>query len=147
MIATVPTLDLIEFHVEHLLGMELQPAQQYMAPWVEGDDIRSLEGPWSFTAAWDGDVVACGGLSPVWASRAVGWAYLSPAAGAVMRPLTRGVRFLLDACPWERVEITVDLHFTAGHRWARLLGFEQEAGCLRKAGIAGQDVSLYARVR
>jgi hypothetical protein len=147
MMTTTPALDFVEFHPEHLLSMEIQPAQRYMAPWVTEEGAAGLVGPWAFTCHLSGVPVACGGLSPVWASRAVAWAYLSPAVGPVMHSFTRGVRFLLESCPWERVEATVDLHFIAGHRWARLLGFEQEAACLRKAGIVGQDVSLYARIR
>lgn len=139
-------INLVPFHVEHLRSLDLQPAQAYMRAFMEEAALKTLEGAWSYTANLEGKPVACGGLAHVCGVRAVAWSYLSEEAGVALLELTRLVRHALEQCPYQRVEITVDVEFAAGHRWARMLGFELEAN-LRKARIDGGDCALYARVR
>jgi ABC-type branched-subunit amino acid transport system substrate-binding protein len=78
---------------------------------------------------------------------AQGKIYLSPNAGPHMVRITKAVRRFLQACPYRRVEMTVDLDFEAGHRWANMLGFRLEAGRMLAYRPDGGTCSLYARVR
>jgi hypothetical protein len=43
------------------------------------------------------------------------------------------------------VELTVLKHFAAGHRWAKMLGFEIEAPLMRGYNPDGTDSVGYAR--
>ena len=136
---------LVPFEPSDLLGLQLQSAQvefgssispEYAQAMASGGPSWSLLGP-------SGVVLACGGLFMQWEGRASAWAFLSPATP--MRLATRCAREMLDSCGIRRVECWVDVDFQAGHRWARLLGFNLEG---RMAGFSpeGRDMDLYSRV-
>lgn len=86
---------------------------------------------WAMLAG--GLVVAAGGLVPQWPGRAVAWMLF----GEAVRPRHRVAAFhfaraWMDAVQSEakelrRIDCTVPLDFAAGHRYARRLGFKEEA--------------------
>jgi hypothetical protein len=137
------------FRPEHLDRLQLQPAQAYFEQQFSQPGYASMlsNGP-AFTAL-DGDVVlGCGGAAELWGDRACVWSLLSDRAGPHMMAITRAVRGFILQLPYRRIEALVDREFEAGHRWARLLGFECETpGGMRRFTPDGRDVSLYARVR
>ena len=48
---------------------------------------------------------------------------------------------------FQRIEASVDVDFTAGHRWLRSLGFKCEAAMMQAFDPMGRTHSLYALVR
>lgn len=131
---------------EHLERLDLQPAQRAHASNF-AEHALGLDTLPAMTI-FDGDEpVACVGAFEIWPGRAIVWSYLSATAGRRMLPLTRAVRALLDHYGCRRMECEVATEFAAGHRWARLLGFEVEAERLRKYFPHGGDCTLYARIR
>jgi len=71
--------------------------------------------------------VACiAGVQSQWDGRAVAWCILADIAGDHMVAMTRTVRRYLDGLDYARVEMYVDASFSAGCRWAKLLGFKNE---------------------
>lgn len=138
---------IVPMTVEHLGQLELQPSQAWFTP-IASDPAyaRMLLAGGPAYALVDGDeVLACAGLSVQWEGRAVGWALVSGNAGRRMVELHKAVRRALELHPFRRVETTVYAGFDAGHRWARMLGFERE-GCMRAFAPGGEDCDLYARV-
>lgn len=135
----------VPMHPADLLGMDLQPAQRDFAPSITPEYAASMQqgGACWVIRAPSGAAVACGGLFHLWQGRAVAWAFLSPSAP--MLEATRFAQKMLGESGIRRVECWVDVDFQAGHRWARMLGFNLEG---RMAGFSpeGHDMDLYSRV-
>lgn len=100
----------------------------------------------AYTGFVDGLPVAAAGIANLWPGRAEAWAVMTPATRHHMTAITRAVRAFLDLAEVRRIDCAVKADFEAGHRWARLLGFEQE-GVMRAYGPDGCDYARYARVR
>lgn len=135
------------FRAEHVAEMTVQPAQR--ADWaaVTPDMLRAFEQTDAWTVRAGGEVVLVGGLVEVWPGRATLWSYVGAGAGPYMTRLTRGVRRLMDASNYTRIEVYVDANFEGAHRWARLLGFACESIILRAFFPDGRDGVIYGRVR
>lgn len=135
------------FTVDHLRRLDLQDAQQYLAPHVNWDDMKYLCGDGAFAMVDGDEVVACYGLLPVTAQRAVTWAFLGNAAGKHMLRLTRSAKAVMACSPFPRIEALVDVEFEAAHRWVRLLGFQLETPRKRAYRVDGGDSAEYVLVR
>jgi hypothetical protein len=98
----------------------------------------------SWTGVVDGRPVACAGFMPQWPGRTIAWAYLNANSGPHMLFVTRAVRKALDKVKG-RIEFAVRRDFDAGHRWARLLGFDVETYVMKAYGPDGEDVTSYVR--
>lgn len=99
-------------------------------------------------SAWDGTrCVAAAGFIPLYPHRATAWALMGASAGKYMREITRHVRRALDEQPYKRVEMLVDYKFDAGHRWAKMLGFQVEAERMIASGFFGNDETMYVRIK
>ena len=127
--------------------MSFQTAQSYMGDYIENMDLAPLA---DHGLVWTGEhgenVVAMGGLVPIWKGRAHAWMLISPEAGKHMMTIHRAVKKQLVRSPFTRVEATVDVGFKEGNRWMKMLGFELE-GYLRAYRPDGADMLLFARVR
>jgi hypothetical protein len=139
-------MSLVPFDPRHLLSMapRLQTAQAGF-PGLSaeyGAGLRSGGPCWTIANSY-GEPMACGGLFQQWDGRSIAWAFL--AVGAPMVEVSRVALTVLESCGLRRVECWVDVDFKAGHRWARLLGFERE-GLMRSFSPDGRDHILYARV-
>lgn len=91
--------------------------------------------------------VGAGGIAPIFKHRAVAWTYLGADSGPYMHQITRKAREMFALYPADRIEMLVDYTHDAGHRWAKLLGFEVETARMRKSGIYGNDETMYVRIR
>lgn len=139
---------ILPFKAEHLLGMQLQRAQDGSKPFITEEYAKMLEGQFAFTAVTeDEEVVAVGGVTELWANRALAWTFIDSRAGKHFVALHKIVRDLLDIVPYRRVEAETSCDFEPGHRWLRMLGFEMEAPRMRAFQVDGGDSSLYARVK
>lgn len=102
--------------------------------------------PHYYTIFVDDEVHVCGGVTLYWNGRGEAWAVLNPnRKHNHLLAVNKLVREFLDACPVQRIEASVDVEFTPGHRWVKFLGFELEAKRLRKFLPDGKDAALYAR--
>jgi len=138
----------VPFEPHHIEMLSLQPAQAYLRAMVTREHAEFAATQPSFTGLLaGGDVVGCAGILPAWQGRAMAWSWVGAAAGRHMVSITRAVHRFLDAQPHRRVEMTVDVDFDAGHRWAEILGFQLEAVRMKAYRPDGGDCSLYARVR
>ena len=135
------------FRPEHLLALKLQPAQEYLRSLYDPSNLDWVAAHPSFSGVVDGEIIGCGGILPLWDNRASAWMWLGAQARRHMLSTTRAVLRFLEVQPYRRVEISVDREFGEAHRWARMLGFQLEAGRMRAYRPDGGDCSLYARVR
>lgn len=95
----------------------------------------------------DDEVIAVAGVTEAWEGRGIAWSLLSESAGRHMVSLTRAVRRYLDGLKYRRLEMYVDAQFSAGCRWAGLLGFERETPKpMRSFTPNGNAAYLYGRI-
>lgn len=133
---------------DHILAVQLQPAQSYAHALVGPDNARDLAAAkgvaWS---ALDGqEVIACAGILEMHPERGMAWALLSDQALRQFKTIHRIVSQVIAASPWRRVEMTVDCRHSAAIAWAERLGFQRE-GQMRAYTPDGRDCFLYARVK
>jgi len=112
---------------------------------VDNDTVRAMEqAPNLITLMDDGMPVAAGGTMELWPNRHIAWALLPLTTSPVMLAVTREAQRRVAAVKG-RVEMTVLRSFDAGHRWAKMLGFEVETPVLRAYGPGGEDFTGYVR--
>lgn len=139
-------LEVVAFEPEHHTALEADAAPVGGATGlVTYPMLRLMASNPSLTLLADGRPVACGGVLQQWPGRYSGWAFLNPSSARHMVAVTRGTRNLLDALVG-RIEMTVRVDFHAGHRWAKMLGFEIETPLLRAFGPEGEDHVGYVRL-
>jgi hypothetical protein len=139
---------IIPFEASHLENLLLQPSQAMLQPMLKergyGDGLEKA-GP-SYSGVVGDQVLACMGLLPQWQERAIAWGLIAAEAGPYFKTITRAVFRTMELHPFRRIEASVKTDFEAGHRWARLLGFQRE-GTMRAYTTDGDDYDLYARIR
>jgi hypothetical protein len=141
-------IEVTPFKARDLDDLAIQSAQEDMFRHMSAEQMRAFESLESWTTRIDDRVLLIGGLVPLWEGRAMLWSYVSKEAGAHFLLLTKGVRRFIDASTYKRIEMYVDMEFTQGHRWAKVLGFTNETPDGMKAFFPnGHDAALYARAR
>lgn len=135
------------FKPEHAERIQLQPAQAGTLQWMTADILERVARYPAQTALRGGRPIACFGAVEIQAERAEIWALLAFDSGRDFIKLYRGAQRFFALLPHRRLEMTVDCDFAAGHRLARLLGFECEAERMRAVHPGGGDMALYARIR
>lgn len=132
------------------VDIELMDIQAKQSPGVkflteeQAEQLAELDS-WTGWIGWE--PIICAGTVPIWLGRYAAWAYLSRRAQRHMPAIHRAVKRYLDEFDGRRLEIAVACDFAAGHRWARMLGFEMEAERMRAYSPLGEDHALYVRVR
>lgn len=96
-----------------------------------------------------GNIGVIAGMQTPWNGVAEFWAITTPFLGLHPVGYTRTLRRLLDVqvkkLKLHRVSMTVRGDYAAGHRWAKALGFTDEA-TLREYGPDKSDYVLYRRL-
>lgn len=110
-----------------------------------GADL-ALAGP-AFSVLDGESVIACIGVAEHSQYRAEAWALLSSEVGPHLRFITRAVIGWLQQTSYSRVDTLVSAEFKQGHRWARLLGFEQEGPVRPFIFPNGTDGVTYVRFK
>ena len=143
----MPSIRLVPFAPGHAQLIRLQPEQwQEVGPSVaDAHALKLYQGGPGLTAFSDDAPLAAAGLVEVHPHYATAWALLGVEAGAAMLPITRAIERVLCEGVYARVDTTVRADFTAGHRWAWMLGFKR-LGRLRRWGADGSDFDLYERI-
>lgn len=144
-------IDIVPFKAEHLaqIAPKLQPWQDEMRAYFDrpGYAEMLIKDGEAYTMTCDGVPIACAGVQEAWNNRGVAWALISTDAGLHMHAVTRAVRmYLTQFAKWNRVEAYVDVRFTAGERWIKMLGFKIE-GVMREFTPEGSDTYLCARLK
>ena len=115
---------ILPFHPSHLEGFD--PVEGPLPPdRAEIAATYSRLGP-AFTLGHHGRILACGGVVLTSATKGRAWAMVSKEAVKFSLTLTRNARFVLDSLRESGLETIcagIDLDFTAGRRWAKILGF------------------------
>ena len=121
-------------------------AAEGMYPFQVSDEVmRQLVGQNSWSCLVDERPVACGGTVLQWPGRHLAWAYLARGTLPHITWLTKVAHEQLAAVKG-RLEFTVRADFAAGHRWAKMLGFEVETPRLVAYGPSGEDHVGYVKV-
>lgn len=127
--------------------LNLQPAQAHLRDEIKDTDFKSLENNHSYTLLKDGNPVLCGGVTELWKERGLLWSFIG--SDMSINEFVEAhylVKYYLTLLEYRRLEMYVDVDFKAGHRWAKLLGFELEAERMKAFHPNGSASSMYARV-
>jgi len=136
----------VPFQTWHFWDIKPQASQAYVQQFVTPEGIEALEKHSSFTCLVDDKPVCCFGWMELYPTRASIWSYMSEDAARYLVHLTRIAKRLISTLQYKRLEMEVDTDFEQGHRWARMLGFQLEAECLRGFRMDGGDSAIYARI-
>lgn len=128
--------------------VNIQSAQQYMCELGDLDlDLTDLsEKGLAWTLEDDGEVLACGGLVPVWNGRFNAWLIVSKNAGRRMTTFYRSIESIMGDLEYRRIEAFVDVGFDAGIRLVKMLGFELES-YKRAYRPDGADMLEFVRIK
>ncbi|MGE4014400.1 MAG: hypothetical protein AB7G15_19940, partial [Alphaproteobacteria bacterium] len=107
-----------------------QDAHRHWAGALSVQDGLMLAKGMAWTGLHGERAVGCGGLMPIAPHRALAWALIGappkPAWPRIHRQVRRAIAHG-HAQGYARIEMHVDAEFPAARRWARLLGFAEEA--------------------
>ena len=134
--------------VEEILSMEPQKEQEKFITSLTRETAAVLLAPGPSRSIVDeqGNVLLCCGIIPFHANRYHAWTLLSVHASRHMPFIIKAMKGFIESLDCRRLEMTIREGFTAGIKWARILGFEPE-GLMRAYGEDGGDFILYARIR
>lgn len=103
----------------------------------------------AFTGLVNDDVMACGGILPLWKGVGEAWVVTSPLVVSYptffAKTIYRKLLAIVEILRLERVQTTVDAEHTVSLGWVEWMGFKQEG--LMERYIGGRDFYRYARVR
>lgn len=140
-------IDIIPFRPDHILHVDVQPAQEHERSQFKQDAMELLAERMSFTVLVDGQIKACFGWVELFPTRAILWAVLSKDSGRWMVPFTRIGKRLVDTLPHRRIEAEVEVDFPAAARWMEMIGLKRETKePLRAYNAHGKDVHIYSKV-
>jgi len=109
------------------------------------DLLAVMEGSnWRTVSLDTGETIMCGGAIQHWPGRYQLNAFLTKSSGRHMRFLTNATKDFIARLSG-RIEFTVRCDFPAGHRWAKLLGFDVETYTMRSYGPESEDHTMYVR--
>lgn len=132
-------MDLVDFRPEHL--DHLDPLERNGADKLA--QFRQYAEHYSAFTLVGREPVACGGLVPIHAGRALAWSILTPGTPIVVA--ARLARRYLDLQDMFRIETVVDCEDEASQKWLRLIGFERETPPLAGYNADGSSAFVYVR--
>jgi hypothetical protein len=132
--------------IEHLMEIELQPAQQHMREFMTPQFLQqTLSRGCAYTVMGVERPAICFGFYPWGSARGCVWAYFDRDARRQMVSIHRyAERFLTTLTG--RIFAMVECRFGAGTRWVQLLGF-QRVGNVPEYGLAKRPHDVYLQVR
>ena len=110
--------------------------------------INLSKGP-AFTGVANGEIIACGGILPLW--KGVGEAWVVSSELVSLYPITfakviwRKLKSIIEELELERVQTTVDVEHKVSQKWLERMNFENE-GLMRKF-LGGRDYYRYAWIK
>ena len=103
----------------------------------------------AFTGLADGEIIACGGILPLW--KGVGEAWVVSSELVSLYPITfakviwRKMKAIIEELELERVQTTVDAEHKVSQRWLERMNFKNE-GVMRKF-LGGRDYYRFAWIK
>ena len=139
----------VPFLPSHLEGFELQKEQSLMHKYLMDEsyiDTIGLTGE-AWTGLVDGNVKVIAGVFKAHEHIGVVWALIGKDGNKYMPSITKNVLKWLDKNNTPRLETAVRRDFNEGHRWAKIMGFENETPekGMKNYGSDGETYDLYAR--
>lgn len=132
----------------HFEFIEVQEQQRQELAFVVSTDHKETLCSHVAISAWLGNkCLGAAGFVPMFSHRAIAWALIAHDIGPALVPVSRKIRHIIALDPTPRIEMTVDVDFEAGHKWAKLLGMKQETEALKYFGALGNSEIMYARIR
>lgn len=131
------------FNMTHFTRLQLQPEQRWLTGKVTRAAVEAMTKSHAFAVVTPDRVLCCCGVAEVHDGRGVAWALCADNPGALFQGVHRAAKRVLEIARYRRIEATVPLDFTQGHRWMRLLGFVIEAPRMIGFGENGEDHTLY----
>jgi hypothetical protein len=140
------SVEIRKLKAEDLSSLSKKNLTNYIG-FVSPEQAKVLEnGTHNYTVLVDGSPLLCIGVAEYWNGRGEAWAVFDPECKAHFFKLHNAAKKLLAECPVKRIEASVAVEFTPGHRWVRALGFTLENFCARSFLPDGKDASLYSRI-
>lgn len=144
-------IGLMKFKADHYQYVQnSEPSDILMAGFISYPMLKVMESyPHSYTLI-DGKhkIVGCAGVYERWPGNAMAWATLETStAKRCMLGIHRKVQEFFDATHIKRIETIVEYDFEPGHRWAKMLGFTEDAHEMKHYYPNGKSVTLYARIK
>jgi hypothetical protein len=107
-----------------------------------------MKGP-AFTGECNGDIIACGGIIPLWKGVGEAWVVTSELVEkfrfTFAKVVWRNLRVQIDAMELDRVQTVIHKDHKVSIKWAERMGFVSE-GLMRKY-ISGCDFYRFAWIR
>lgn len=109
---------------------------------------RNLLRGMAITGFHNGEILACGGVMPLWKGVGEAWVVTSPLVEKCpfffMRTVWRRLLTFISIMELERVQTTVDAEHEVSLKWVERMGFKQEG--LMEKYIGGRDFFRYALI-
>lgn len=138
----------VPFISEHLNGFEVHNWQRSIAEHIKLGFGDMIEDTVSYTCLHEGKVIFIAGVYDINDHRKIAWALVGKDASPHLLYITKKVREFLDSVSYDRIETLVQFEFEQGHRWARMLGFNNETpDGMMYYGDNGENFCMYSRVR
>ena len=110
---------------------------------------RNLLRGMAITGFRDGEIIACGGIMPLWKGVGEAWVVTSPlvrvCSFSFVKVVWRRLKVFAGILDLERVQTTVDAEHEVSIKWVERMGFMRE-GLMRRY-IDGRDFYRYALIR
>ena len=110
--------------------------------------VNLSKGP-AFTGANSDEIIACGGIIPLWKGVGEAWVVTSPLVEkypfTFAKIIWRRLRALTDIMDLTRVQTTVDAGHEVSIKWLERMGFVNEGEMKRYIG--GRDFYRYALIK
>lgn len=108
---------------------------------------RRLASGYAYTVEDKGQIIASGGVLPLWKGVGEAWIVSSPLVPKYkvffVKTVLREIAILAEK--FERIQTTIDIENVVSMKWAEWMGFENEG--LRRKFLGGRDYWEYALVR
>jgi RimJ/RimL family protein N-acetyltransferase len=117
---------------------------------ISEQDAKAIE-RWSqsWTGIQDGQIVGCGGFTPLWDGVADIWMYLAPDAfkrkKLALKLMKHILNDIMNKKKYHRIQAVVLKDFKQGIRFAEFFGFKNE-GLMKQYSMDKEDFYRFARI-
>lgn len=140
---------IVPFIPTHLSNIDLHESMGFMNEYLDNADYANLlVSGIGYSGIVDGRTVLASGLLQTGTYKATAWALVGKDAGKYMLKATREIERQIRQSPYKRIETPVLRSFKEGHRWMKILGFENETpNGMKYWGEDGKTYDMYARYK
>lgn len=143
---------LIPFHTYQVQYMDLREFDRRVflsVPSSTRELIAYERGGYSWTGVVGTDIIAAGGISPIWEGVACAWLLSTPLVDKYQlflhKTVKNAIKLVTEAKNLHRIETTILTDHVVSQRWAERLGFVRE-GIMRKFDSRKNNYFRYALI-